>query len=136
MIQLGFFSVRFTLFKNGVSTKKVRGKKRHYDWASREVHFTNLESVFSEWSDRSLFPFSSTLCLSLELHSSYILSTSLISRILVTRIVMSSMRNWILQLWHLLPAHEALCTLAGTLSSTQPSSLAHTNACHCRPFPL
>ncbi len=85
--------------------------------------------------------FSSTLSLSLslvlfELHSSYILSTSLISRTLVTRTVMSSMRNWILQLWLPLPAHEALCTLAGTLSSTQPSSLAHTNACHCRPFPL
>lgn len=85
--------------------------------------------------------FSSTLSLSLslvlfELHSSYILSTSLISRTLVTRTVMSSMQNWILQLWLPLPAHEALCTLAGTLSSTQPSSLSHTNACHCRPFPL
>ncbi len=88
----------------------------------------------------SLFLFSSTLSLSLslvlfELHSSYILSTSLISRTLVTRTVMSSMRNWILQLWLPLPANEALCTLEGTLSSTQPSSLTHTNACHCRPFP-
>ncbi len=82
----------------------------------------------------SLFLFSSTLVL-FELHSSYILSTSLISRTLVTRTVMSSMRNWILQLWLPLPANEALCTLEGTLSSTQPSSLTHTNACHCRPFP-
>lgn len=63
------------------------------------------------------------------------LSTSLISRTLATRTVMSSMRNWILQLWLPLPAHGAQCTLAGTLSSMQPSSLAHTNACHCRPFP-
>lgn len=63
--------------------------------------------------------------------------TSLVSRTLPTRTVMSSMRSWILQLWPRLPAHEALLKLAlGTLSSMQPSSLAHTNACHCRPFPL
>lgn len=49
---------------------------------------------------------------------------------------MSSMRSWILQLWPPLPAHEALLTLAlGILSSMQPSSLAHTSACHYRPFP-
>lgn len=61
---------------------------------------------------------------------------SLVSRTLATRTVMSSMRSWILQLWPLLPAHEALLTLAqGTLSSMQPSSLAHTSACHYRPFP-
>lgn len=63
--------------------------------------------------------------------------TSLVSRTLATRTVMSSMRSWILQLWPRLPAQEALLKLAlGTLSSMQPSSLAHTNACHCRPFPL
>lgn len=61
---------------------------------------------------------------------------SLVSRTLATRTVMSSMRSWILQLWPLLPAHEALLSLAlGTLSSMQPSSLAHTSACHFRPFP-
>lgn len=49
---------------------------------------------------------------------------------------MSSMRSWILQLWLPLPAHEALLSLAlGILSSMQPSSLAHTSACHYRPFP-
>lgn len=61
---------------------------------------------------------------------------SLVSRTLATRTVMSSMRSWILQLWPPLPAHEALLTLAlGILSSMQPSSLAHTSACHYRPFP-
>lgn len=61
---------------------------------------------------------------------------SLVSRTLATRTVMSSMRSWILQLWPPLPAHEALLSLAlGTLSSMQPSSLAHTSACHYRPFP-
>lgn len=61
--------------------------------------------------------------------------TSLVSRTLATRTVMSSMRSWILQLWPRLPAHEALLKQAlGTLSSMQPSSLAHTNACHYRPF--
>lgn len=61
---------------------------------------------------------------------------SLVSRTLATRTVMSSMRSWILQLWPRLPALEALLTLAlGTLSSMQPSSLAHTSACHYRPFP-
>lgn len=61
---------------------------------------------------------------------------SLVSRTLATRTVMSSMRSWIPQLWPPLPAHEALLTLAlGTLSSMQPSSLAHTSACHYRPFP-
>ena len=61
---------------------------------------------------------------------------SLVSRTLPTRTVMSSMRSLILQLWPRLPAHEALLTLAlGTLSSMQPSSLAHTSACHYRPFP-
>lgn len=61
---------------------------------------------------------------------------SLVSRTLATRTAMSSMRSWILQLWPLLPAHEALLTLAlGTLSSMQPSSLAHTSACQYRPFP-
>ncbi|CAF87256.1 unnamed protein product, partial [Tetraodon nigroviridis] len=53
-----------------------------------------------------------------------------------TRTVMSSMRSWIQQLWPPLPAHEAPLTLAqGILSSMQPSSLAHTSACHYRPFP-
>lgn len=61
---------------------------------------------------------------------------SLVSRTLATRTVMSSMRSWILQLWLPLPAHEALLSLAlGILSSMQPSSLAHTSACHYRPFP-
>lgn len=61
---------------------------------------------------------------------------SLVSRTLATRTVMSSMRSWILQLWPPLPAHEALLTLAlRILSSMQPSSLAHTSACHYRPFP-
>lgn len=61
---------------------------------------------------------------------------SLVSRTQATRTVMSSMRSWILQLWPLLPAHEAPLTLArGILSSMQPSSLAHTSACHYRPFP-
>lgn len=61
---------------------------------------------------------------------------SLVSRTLATRTVMSSMRSWILQLWPPLPAHEALLSLAlGILSSMQPSSLAHTSACHYRPFP-
>lgn len=68
-------------------------------------------------------------------HSSHTFA-SLVSRTLATRTVMSSMRSWILQLWPPLPAHEALLTLAlGTLSSMQPSSLAHTSACHYRPFP-
>lgn len=62
--------------------------------------------------------------------------TSLVPRTLATRTVMSSTRSWILQLWPPPPAHEALLTLAlGTLSSMQPSSLAHTSACHYRPFP-
>lgn len=61
---------------------------------------------------------------------------SLVSRTQATRTVMSSMRSWILQLWPPLPAHEAPLTLArGILSSMQPSSLAHTSACHYRPFP-
>lgn len=68
-------------------------------------------------------------------HSSHTFA-SLVSRTLATRTVMSSMRSWILQLWPPLQAHEALLTLAlGILSSMQPSSLAHTNACHYRPFP-
>lgn len=88
------------------------------------------------------------LSLSLSVYLSYSLSrifgcltphtpfTSLVSRTLATRTVMSSMRSWILQLWPPLPAHEALLTLAlGILSSMQPSSLAHTSACHYRPFP-
>lgn len=61
---------------------------------------------------------------------------SLVSRTQATRTVMSSMRSWIQQLWPPLPAHEAPLTLAqGILSSMQPSSLAHTSACHYRPFP-
>ncbi|TWW76905.1 hypothetical protein D4764_12G0002950 [Takifugu flavidus] len=70
----------------------------------------------------------------------YVLTASSIPptvlRTQATRTVMSSMRSWILQLWPPLPAHEAPLTLArGILSSMQPSSLAHTSACHYRPFP-
>lgn len=117
-------------------------QQRHYDWSFSVKFFFHFisKSVLSDWSDSSvlsvlLYALHSLSLSLLELHSSHILSTSLISRTLVTRTVMSSMRNWILQLWPPIPAHEALSTLPGTLSSTQPSSLAHTNACHCRPLP-
>lgn len=87
---------------------------------------------------------SQPVCHSLSLFLSHIFGcltphtpfASLVSRTLATRTVMSSMRSWILQLWPPLPAHEALLSLAlGILSSMQPSSLAHTSACHYRPFP-
>lgn len=101
-------------------------------------------SLYMSLSPSLQLSLSSSPCQSICLSHSHIFGcltphtpfASLVSRTLATRTVMSSMRSWILQLWPPLPAHEALLTLAlGTLSSMQPSSLAHTSACHYRPFP-
>lgn len=112
-------------------------------------HLMLTHSHFVLLSSHPSLPLSLTVSICLSLSHKYIFFffflgcrtphthfASLVSRTQATRTAMSSMRSWILQLWPPLPAHEAPLTLArGILSSMQPSSLAHTSACHYRPFP-
>lgn len=117
-------------------------------WLSQTLPLSIRCSGTGFWCSRPSLPLllSLSICLSFSLSHKYLFFlgcltphthfASLVSRTQATRTVMSSMRSWIQRLWPPLPAREALLTLAqGILSSMQPSSLAHTSACHYRPFP-
>ena len=133
----------FHIFSLPSSLTPLLTDSKHPPWPSHRQSVFTFSSVSSASLSLSLSLYQ-PVCQSLSLFLSHIFGcltphtpfASLVSRTLATRTVMSSMRSWILQLWPPLPAHEALLSLAlGILSSMQPSSLAHTSACHYRPFP-